>query len=91
MAQLRAQIKFWPVFAGCRYGLRGFPMSERIGDPVIEQPLFLERQDGEEKLFVDILELLAPPDSLRVERLWNECLKLPWGVHFEVTSCVSPL
>ena len=66
-------------------------MSERIGDPVIQQPLFLERQDGEEKFFVDILELLAPPDSLRVERLGNECLILPWSVHFEVTSCVYPL
>jgi hypothetical protein len=40
---------------------------------------------------MDVLELLASPDTVRIERFWNERLKLPLGVQIEVTSCLPPL
>ncbi len=30
---------------------------------------------------MDILELATPLDSLRIQRLWNERLELPGGIH----------
>jgi len=62
-------------------GSGGLALPQRVGDPVVELPLFLEGQDAQEQLFMDVLELAAPLDSLRIQRLWNERLELLGGIH----------
>ena len=59
----------------------GVALPQSEGDPVIEHPLFLEGQDAQQQLLMDILELATPLDSLRIQRLWNERLELPGGIH----------
>src|ERR1700686_881626 len=59
----------------------GVALPQREGDPIVELPLFLECQDAQEQLFVDVLELATPLDPIRIERLWNERLELLGGIH----------
>jgi len=46
------------------------------GDPVVEQPFVLERQDRQEKLFVDVFQGLADAATVRIQRSGNERLEL---------------
>ncbi len=50
----------------------GLALPQRIRDPVVEHPLFFQREDGQEQFFVDIFQVLPPADACRVERLRNE-------------------
>jgi hypothetical protein len=59
----------------------GVQVPHRVGDPVVEQPLLFEGEDGQEQVFVDVFEVLAPPDTFRIERLRDERFELSGSVH----------
>lgn len=57
-----------------RIPLVSLPQGE--GDPVVEQPFVLEREDRQEKIFVDVFQGLADAATVRIQRPGNERLEL---------------
>lgn len=69
--------------------LRSLAMSQREGDPVIQKPFLLERQDREQEIFVDVLEALAAPKAVCVKRPGDERLELVGSLHLAITCFAS--
>jgi hypothetical protein len=52
------------------------PVAQGEGDPVVQEPLVFERKDGQEQVFVDVLQGLAQTKAFRVKRPGNERFEL---------------
>jgi|GEM_PF-6741859 len=66
-------------------------MSERESDPVVQNPLFFELEDGQKQVFVDVFQALPEAKALGVKRLGYERLELFRSLHSAITLPASVL
>ena len=68
---------------------RSLGMSQREGDPIVQQPLVLELEDRQQQVFMYVFQTLAEAKTIGIQRLWDECLEVLGRLHFAITCFAS--
>ena len=66
-------------------------MSQREGDPVVQEPFLLEFQNGQQEVFVDIFEALAESEAFNIKWPGDERFELVRSLHLAITCFASVL